>query len=127
MVTRAEPSNAIVSALKGYFNGGQKSEDPMMKLLTETIGPHLAPQQNPNESRHEMHDDPFVEPLQSMAGKYSSLSMLGYDEVVLQVEIVNDKSNFYRFSTSSGKLAKMGHCSLKNALLIILSLYCLFS
>lgn len=118
VISRAEPTNALVDAVKGYFNGGSKTSDnPMINLMKSSgLMPGGPPGAQANNAQPQGYSDqpysdtqtpsdPFVIALQSVAGKYSALSMLGFDTVVFEIEIRNeDRKLFYRFSTSNSQV-----------------------
>ncbi|RWS08493.1 stomatin-like protein 3 [Dinothrombium tinctorium] len=98
VIHRAEPRNPVISALKSYF--GVKDPKDAEKRAVETSVTI--------ESSEEIDD--ITEPLQMIASKYSSIGMLGYDVVNVAVSIKSiNQTSFYRFSSKTGKIIKIGH------------------
>jgi len=102
VVNRAEPANALMDVIKGYFNTGDKSdEDPIAKLARST--------QAANEMNNMAFDsnEPFLQALKSIAYKYSSLNMLGYDTVCALITVSDQFEYAYEFKTSSGDVRRI--------------------
>jgi hypothetical protein len=118
VINRAEPANPIMTALKGYFNPSAErkpgdAEAQLISMFAEPISEMVKlaggfqPTSNPvRVTDTTVSDDPFLIPMQSIASKYSAISMLGFSEVTILVDILNEPRRFYTFSTKSGKVQK---------------------
>lgn len=115
MITRAEAANPIMSAIKGYFSPSAErkpgdAEAQLISMFAEPISEMVkqAGQYHPTCHEQRATDttgsvDPFLVPMQSIASKYSAISMLGFSTVSILVDILDEPRRFYSFSTSSGR------------------------
>ena len=100
VISRAEPANLLVDTLKSYFGGeggtacntGAAPDEVHIRMDGEADGP-----------------DPFVAALQSVAGKFTPLRMMGIGSVNLSLEIGGEGSRFYQFTTLTGKIEPLVH------------------
>lgn len=111
VVSRADPVNPLVDALKSYFCPSGSTSSPSAGLA-DLLGSVLPPSQStPRAKNHEGCDgnDPFLAPLQSMTGKYlSATRMLGLDVVIISIEIAEDVTKlFYKFSSDTAEIEKL--------------------
>lgn len=112
VVSRADPVNPLVDAIKSYFtpSGDSSTSSPVVDLLgTGLIANNLVPSSQKTGKSPETSGDLFLNPMRSMAGKYTTASrMLGLDSVIISVEISEDGSkHFYRFNSNTADVEKM--------------------
>lgn len=93
VVSRAEPTNHLVETLKSYFSGNSAPG------ATEKDGDDLS-----IEVDSDPVPDPFAAALQSVAGRFTALRMMGISSVILSLEIRGEPIRLYQFDTSTGKL-----------------------
>lgn len=93
VVSRAEPTNPLVETLKSYFSGNSAPD---------------ASDKDGNDISIEVDSDPVPDPyaaaLQSVAGRFMALRMMGISSVVLSLEIQGEPVRLYQFNTSTGKI-----------------------
>lgn len=108
VISRAEPSNPLVDAFKAYFCP-QDSNDKTEEIDLTENGSHLSARRGSIGSNISSQSaDRFVDSMQSVAGKFSAIRMLGRESVILQVNILSEgSSSFYKFTTSTGKIDKI--------------------
>lgn len=99
VVSRAEPSNPVITALKGYLNGGQKSSTD-----SAVINLFAAPTTTSASQLPVDESDPFINAMRNISHKYGALSMIGYDHVQLQVTVQTPSLQefYYEFETKTG-------------------------
>ena len=117
VVSRADPVNPLVDAIKSYFSpsgDASAAPNPVVDLLgAGLIANNLLPSSQTTERSPEAtgdaSGDPFLNPMRSMAGKYTTASqMLGLDSVIISVEISEDGSkNYYKFHSDTADVEKM--------------------
>lgn len=116
VINRADPPNPIMDAIKGYFSSSKKrkpgdAEAQLINMFAEPISElvkgcsgHFEPTcHEPRATDSSESVDPFLIPMQSIASKYSAISMLGYSSVSILVDILNEPRRFYSFSTHTGE------------------------
>lgn len=54
--------------------------------------------------------DPFIESLQSMAGKFTFLRMLGFQSVTFSLEVAKFDTRYYLFHTTTGAIEAIATC-----------------
>lgn len=101
VISRAEPANLIVETLKSYFAGDTNK-------VAETSDEVHIPMPEQSSSGTD-GPDPFISALQSVAGKFTALRMMGIGTVNLSLEIGGDGCRFYQFTTLSGKIEPLVH------------------
>lgn len=98
VISRAEPANLLVDTLKSYFGGegssssGATQDEVHIRMDGDADVP-----------------DPFVPALQSVAGKFTALRMMGIGSVNLSLEIGGERTKFYQFTTLTGKIEPLVH------------------
>lgn len=105
IINRADPANPIMDALKSYFNPGGNSSDVSPTLLAATS--NNASSESSVTSCQDPSVDKFIQPMQSVAGKFTSLRLLGRESVVLRLNILGEAPSFYKFSTNDGRIEKL--------------------
>ncbi|KAI1291742.1 Podocin [Halotydeus destructor] len=113
VISRADPVNPLMNAIKGYFCPGDSSQENAESQLINLAG-NIA-------SHNSDNGDPFFTEMQTVAKKYCSLSMLGFDTVTLQAEVKGVAVYNYSFSTSTGELTKLPSGEFKAAQLKIVA------
>lgn len=127
IVSRADPVNPLVDAIKSYFSPSDSStSNPVVDLLgsgliannlfpsthkTETFSdptPDPLSQKSP-DPLSQKSSDPFLNPIRTMAAKYRTASqMLGFDSVIISVEISeNGSKNYYKFHSNTADVEQM--------------------
>lgn len=116
VVSRADPVNPLMDALKSYFNPSSSGSSSVGGGIADLMGgsgliPSVQPTSCHEMKSHKLQDtnDPFLVPLQAMAGRYMSATrMLGLDAVIISVEICEDGSkHFYKFNSGSIDIEKL--------------------
>lgn len=111
--SRADPVNPLVDALKSYFcpSGNSSSGAGMTDLLGSGLIPPSVPKSRDKNQEMRDEQDPFLNPLRKMAGKYlSATRMLGLDAVIISVEITLDAAkHYYKFHSDSADIEKLDH------------------
>ena len=122
VVSRADPVNPLVDAIKSYFSpsgDASSAPNPVVDLLgAGLIANNLVPSSQKTERSSQKTErcpeatgdgDLFLNPMRSMAGKYTTASqMLGLDSVIISVEISEDGSkNYYKFHSDTADVEKM--------------------
>jgi hypothetical protein len=105
VVSRADPANPIMDALKAYFNPGGSHSDESPALLVAASG--TSSTASPYEATQDPSVDKFIQPMQSIAGKFTSLRLLGRESVVLRLSILGEAPSFYKFTTTDGRIEKL--------------------
>lgn len=108
VISRAEPKNQLIDAIKAYFGpGGGENNVQAAQLPVEstTIGDSRSPQ-----AQKTSNSDPFIESLRSMAGKFTFLRMLGFQSVTFSLEVAKFDTRYYLFHTTTGAIESIASC-----------------
>jgi len=105
VISRAEPSNPLVDALKAYFCPQDRNDATEDIDLTENGSQLPARRASIGSNISGQSADRFIDSMQSVAGRFSAIRMLGRESVIMQVNILSEgSSSFYKFTTSTGKI-----------------------
>ena len=108
IISRAEPKNQLIDAIKAYFGpgGGENVQAAQLPVeSTTTISESRSPQ-----AHKASNSDPFIESLQSMAGKFTFLRMLGFQSVTFSLEVAKFETRYYLFHTTTGAIEGIASC-----------------
>ena len=105
VISRADPSNPLMDALKAYFNPGGNSSNSAPAQIPTTSSMMSPPASF--ASQESSGDDKFIHSMQSVAGKFTPLRFLGKESVVLKLSILGERPSFYKFTTNDGKIEKL--------------------
>lgn len=109
VVTRADPVNPLMDALKSYFNPGGNSSGQTSSVNMNSLNTLFGATPSSGGKEETATDDKFLDPLRHMAAKYSSFSgMLGHDTIVICVDIKSEKTkSYYRFTTRDSSIQRI--------------------
>ncbi|XP_053207870.1 uncharacterized protein LOC128391930 [Panonychus citri] len=100
VLSRAEPVNHVVKALKGYFGISDGQANNLVNYSSSESANQ--PKSNP--------DDEVLNKLQSMANSYRYLSMLGVNCVTISLEIQEDSScSYFQFNPGTGDVIRVAN------------------
>lgn len=108
VISRAEPKNQLIDALKSYFapsDNQQNVQAAQLPVESTTISPTVT-----STATKMPNSDPFIESLQSMAGKFTFLRMLGFQSVTFSLEVAKFDTRYYLFHTTTGAIENIASC-----------------
>lgn len=108
VISRAEPKNQLIDALKSYFAPDKGDSNQAAQLPVESVT--IPDTRSTSATCKTSNADPFIESLRSMAGKFTFLRMLGFQSVTFSLEVAKFDTRYYLFHTTTGAIEAIATC-----------------